>query len=449
MATTPVFQSGGLASGLDTNTMVDKLVALESAPITKNSQRQAALNIQISSIGDLVSRIKSLSSSATTLSSGVTASSVSSVPSGISAVAGTGAIPGRYSISVSTLASSAKARSGQFTSANDTVAGGNLNLTIQGVSTSIAITANSDLGSVVRQINSAGKGVAAAVVSDGSKFYVSLTNRATGKPIGSGTNGGLTIDSDATGLGLAVTQDATNATLTVDGLPIESKTNDISNAIPGITITATAYQPVASDLVVNVDAAKGTANLQGFVTSYNSIMSVLQTALRPDPKNPPVDGTTLDGSTLFGVERGLQSMLSAQVVSTGAYRTLADIGVKLKNDGTLTLDSTVLNKALANDPQSVDAIFSTASTGIAARAANLSKSFTDPIDGQLVQRTTSLNKTIKDLQASNVRLQTYVANYKVQLQRQFATMENLISNYSSIGTFLTNSAAAAAANANK
>jgi flagellar capping protein FliD len=92
----------------------------------------------------------------------------------------------------------------------------------------------------------------------------------------------------------------------------------------------------------------------------------------------------------------------------------------------------------------VDAVFSTATTGLAAQVSDLSKSFTDPVDGQLIQRRTSLTKTIKDLQTSNVRLQGYVDTYKLQLQRQFATMESLISNYNSIGTFLNNTAAAAA-----
>ncbi len=441
--TTPVFQSGGLASGLDTNSIVDKLVALESAPITKNTTRQAALNVQISSIGDLVSKLKSFSSTATTLANGVAASSITTVPAGVSAVAGTGAVPGQYTIAVTSVATAAKARSGQFSSPNDTVAGGNLSLHVQGVAATITITPNSDLGSVVRQINSAGKGVAAAVVSDGTHFYVSLTNRATGKPIGSAANGGLTVDADPTGIGMGVTQNATNAQLTVDGLPVESMSNDISTAIPGVTITAKAQQLVASDLVISADSSKGTSNLQGFVDSYNSIMTVLNNSLRPDPQSPPADGTTLDGSTVLGLEQRLHSLLSTQVVATGAYRTLADVGVKLQNDGTLTIDSTVLNKALANDPASVDAIFSTASTGIAAKVSDLSRSFTDPIDGQLVQRQQSLSKTIKDLQTSNVRLQGYVDNYKLQLQRQFATMESLISNYNSIGTFLNTSAAAA------
>ncbi|MEP6653001.1 MAG: hypothetical protein ABJA82_06555, partial [Myxococcales bacterium] len=61
----------------------------------------------------------------------------------------------------------------------------------------------------------------------------------------------------------------------------------------------------------------------------------------------------------------------------------------------------------------------------------------------------SLSKTVKDLQASSERLQKYVDTYKIQLQRQFSTMESLISKYNSIGTFLNNSASAANGSNNK
>src|SRR5450432_2839182 len=98
--TSPVFQSGGLASGLDTNSIVDKLVALETAPITKNSAKQAALTVQISSIGDLTSKLKSLAATATARSSGLAASTSAAIPHGISAVPGTGATAGRYAITV-------------------------------------------------------------------------------------------------------------------------------------------------------------------------------------------------------------------------------------------------------------------------------------------------------------------------------------------------------------
>jgi flagellar hook-associated protein 2 len=167
-------------------------------------------------------------------------------------------------------------------------------------------------------------------------------------------------------------------------------------------------------------------------------MTSLQQSLRPDPNAPPVIGSTLDGSLVLGLQRRLQGLLSSQVVASASYRTLADIGVKLQNDGTLKIDTTLLNKALAKDPAAVDAIFSTATTGMAAKVNALSTSFTDPIDGQLIQRQISLNKTIKDITVTNVKLQSHVDSFKVQLQRQFTNMEKLIGNLNTIGTFLTN-----------
>lgn len=441
-ATTSNFTVGGLASGLDTNSIVDKLVAIEALPIAKNNQRQASLNVQISSIGDLLSKIKSLSTSATSLSKGVTAYSITSTPTGVSAAVGNGASSGTYSIAVGSVASAAKARSGTFNSSNDTVPGGDLKMTVQGVAYTIPIAANSDLGSAVQQINQSAAPVRAAVISDGTHYFVSLLNRETGKPIGSGLTGGMTITSDATGLGMVVKQNATNATITIDGdLNVESTTNEISNAIPGVTLTASSIQTTPSNLVVSSDASKTSSNLQGFVDSFNSIIGILNQSLRPDPKNPPAADSQLEGSTALALEQQLQRLLSAPASTTGAYHTLADVGIKLQNDGTLTLDSATLNKALAKDPSSVDSIFSAASTGIAARASDLSKRFTDSVDGQLVQRTKSLKATIKNLQTSNDKLQNYVDAFKLQMQTSFARMESLIASYKTIGTFLsTNSA---------
>jgi len=137
------------------------------------------------------------------------------------------------------------------------------------------------------------------------------------------------------------------------------------------------------------------------------------------------------------------------VVANGTVRTLADIGVKLQNDGTLMLDSTTFNKALSADPGSVDAIFSTATTGISAQMTTVSKIFTDPFAGQLVQRTKSIQQDIKNITASTVQLQAHVDAYKARLQQSFATMESLIANYTSIGSFLTASASAASGSSSK
>ena len=447
--TSPLFTAGGLASGLDTNSIVDKLVALESQPIANNKNLQAALTVQISTLGDLSSKIKALASSAQSLASGVAQSSIVATPPGITAVAGTGALPGRYSISVNDVATTAKARSGQFASASSTVAGGTLGLHVKGVAYNIAITANSDLGSVAKQINASGAPVNAAVITDGTYYYLSFSNRDTGKPIGSAVDGGLTIDSDPTGLGLHVTQNAVNASVTIDDLPVESQSNQISTAIPGVTLNVIAKQTTPADMVISSDSSKSKSGVQGFVDAYNAIVTSLQQSLKPDPKNPPPAGSTPDGSLVLGLERRMQSLLSTQVVTSGAHRTLADIGVKIQTDGTLKIDDTTFNAAISSDSRGVDAIFSTGTTGIAALTKSLQTTFTDSIDGQLVQRQTSLQKNIKDLDATNQRLQDHVDSFKAQLQDQFARMESLISSYNSIGNFLAASSGAATSSKSK
>ncbi len=433
------FSVGGLASGLDTNSIVDKLVAIESRPITANSMRQAALTVQISAIGSLISQIKALATSASTLASGAVANSIVTTPSGITATAGSGATAGRYAITVTTVASAARARSGAFATPNDTVAGGTINLTVKGVAKTIAITANSDLGSVATQINQAGVGVTAAVVSNGTSYFVSITNRDTGKPIGSGPTGGLTIDADPTGLALAVTQNATNAVFRVDDLDVESQVNDVTTAIPGVTLSIKGVQLTASDLVIGRDSTASGNNIQGFVDSYNAIMAVLTKSLRPDPRGGANAGDKINGTIVLDLQRRMHSLLSTQVVATGTYRTLADIGVKLQNDGTLLLNKTLLTTAIATDAAAVNAVFSTSTTGLAAQTSTLSTTYTDVVSGQLIQRQSSITKSIADLKISNEKLTRSVNSFKDNLLRRFSHMESLMSKYNAVATYITNS----------
>jgi flagellar hook-associated protein 2 len=292
---------------------------------------------------------------------------------------------------------------------------------------------------VVQQINGSGAPVQAAVISDGTRYYVSLTNRETGKPIGSGADGGLSVSGDTTGLTMAVTQNATNAVLTVDGLPIESQSNQITTAIPGVTLTVKAEQPVVADLVINRDSSKTGDNLQAFVDAYNAIMKSISGPLRPSPDGGPSGGRQLDGTTAIELQQRMYKLLSTKVVETGTVRTLADLGVKLQKDGTVLLDRTVLDGVISKDSASVDAIFSTASTGLKAQTTALSTLYTDTLDGRLIHRRTSLEKTIKDLTVSNDKLSRHVESFKLDLIRRFTQMESLMANYNTIGNFLASS----------
>src|SRR4029079_5314081 len=67
MADTPFFSVGGLASGLDTSSIIEGLTKLEQRPLDTLRAQQEGFRTQISLIGQLVGKIKTLQTAAQTL----------------------------------------------------------------------------------------------------------------------------------------------------------------------------------------------------------------------------------------------------------------------------------------------------------------------------------------------------------------------------------------------
>jgi len=78
--------------------------------------------------------------------------------------------------------------------------------------------------------DAAGLAIANGLNANGSRLLLESNT--------SGTPGNLTISSDTTGLGFTQNPDqvGTNASITVDGIPIGSTSNEVSGAIPGVTL---------------------------------------------------------------------------------------------------------------------------------------------------------------------------------------------------------------------
>ncbi|HVP63122.1 MAG TPA: flagellar filament capping protein FliD [Myxococcaceae bacterium] len=437
----PTFTAGGLASGLDTNTIIDGLVKLESQPITDKQNQQTALRSQISLLGQLAASVTDLGTAAKALGSGgALAVAVSSSNSAFSAVTGPGAQQGNYSIAVQTLATAAKSRSAAFTSSDAPVTGGTLSLSVQGTSYAVTIPDGASLADVALAIRQSGAPVSATVLNNGTSSYLSVTDVNTGYPVGSTPDAALSITETSTGaqgqpLGFATIQQAANATFTIDGLSFTRTSNSVTDALPGTTLTLKGVSTAPEDLVLTNDVQGTAAALQKFITAYNNTITLVQKQL---DVSPGTDRTsTLAGdSTVRNLQASLQSLVSNVVPGLGTVRSLADLGVKTERDGTLSLDQSVLQSAVARDPGSVDSLFSTASTGLSALAQNLVTQYTDPVSGAFTNRTTALNGSIKQLDTDIANVQARVDQYKQTLVAQFTAMENVVSQLKSLGTLL-------------
>ena len=83
MADTPFFSVGGLASGLDTQSIVDGLTKLEQKPLDTLRANQAGFKTQISLIGTVVSQINALQTAAKNIAGANKDYLVFEVPAGL------------------------------------------------------------------------------------------------------------------------------------------------------------------------------------------------------------------------------------------------------------------------------------------------------------------------------------------------------------------------------
>src|SRR3954447_24983682 len=180
---------GGLASGLDTNSIIDQLMAIERQPQDKLKLRQTTIDARKSALGDIASRLKNLRLAAQDLKSPTLWLDTQTIDvndsTKVAATRTGGAGTGAYQLTISQMASSSQHWFNFPTTplaADDELTfsyGDPLAPTIK----KITLTAGSDITAAANTINSdAGSPVYASVVTlqDGTK-QLAFSSKATGE----------------------------------------------------------------------------------------------------------------------------------------------------------------------------------------------------------------------------------------------------------------------------
>ncbi len=442
MASTPSFRASGISSGLDTTSIVNELAKIEGRVVDMAKKKQTAYRSQVSAVGEIISKLSSLRTSAAGLSSsGVLGVTATGTQAGFSANPSSSAASGRYSVKVDVLAEAARMRSAGFAAASSELRGGSLDISIDGTTTNVIIDDGMTLTQAADRLNRTGLAISATVLETNGQAYLSITRRDTGFVVGQPATSALEITEVSTGnmgqpLGATTVQSAVNAKVTVDGLQFERRSNVLADVVPGTTMTLKATTTTAEDLVLATSTADTQKTLQSFVDAYNGVMKLVRS-------NTAIAELTDRDQTLGGDPsvRGLQSALQQLVISEAnpgsAVRTLADVGIKTGQDGMLSIDAARLEKAIATDAGAVNALFQKASTGMAAATTSLVDRYTSGSDSILVSRQSGINRSIRTMDGRIEDLQRRVDAYREKLVRQFTAMEKVVGGFKSIGSFLT------------
>jgi len=428
----------GLATGMDTATLVSQLVELRRAPIYRLQSQRQQFEGQISALSTLKDKLFALQKAAQAMDTANEFASLKATSSDedvLTVSAGSDAAPGSYDISVTSLARSQKSRSQGYDSTLTAMGEGTLSFTVGGEAQSLELTGYTTLADLADRINNEIMGVSATIVNDGSEsggHYLVLTGDA-------GTGSAFTVDASGLSGGTAPTftqtQAATDASLTIDGLPVTADGNHLEDVISGLSIDLEGVSATGTSVRVTVttDAEGVKGQVKAFVDAYNDLFSFLEASLGTDGK--------LEGNaTARSVANRMENLMTATHAGSGSFSMLAQIGIERQQGSrTLSFDEAAFAEALADDYASVRNLFVEfeGNVGKAALIDTAVEDLTDSIDGLFKIGTDSLTRRIDNIDSNIVRYERSIDNYRTTLERKFLAMESTVSLLQAQGNYLS------------
>lgn len=475
MSSSAPISSLGVGSGLQAESIISALMSVEQQPIDQLATEQTQMKTQLSSMGKLASLTSTMRDAAASLTSSTLwqAKSFTSADSSvISGSAGSSAEPGSYSVSVQALASGQTVTSGTFGSSSTTLSEGTLTLELGSWSGStftgksgaspVSITigpGDTSLASIRDKINGANAGVTASIINDASGARLSLRSTATGAENGFRITAAETVDDGNAGTGLSaltydpsgtatvmsLNQTAANAQATVNGIQVTSTSNTFDNVVDGLSFTVgkVSTSEVAVNVANDTDTMKKSIN--SFVSAFNALVSYIkdQTKYTP-PTSKGTQGTSspLQGdATTVGLLNQLRSVINSPSTASGSLQHLSDMGISVGGDGTLSVDATKLDTALANPSEVAKALATdgtdSPSSGFMDRFRDLGNAVLDPTSGALQLRQDAINDSIKRNQQRQDELTQRLSGYETRLRAQFSALDTQMASLNSLSAYVT------------
>lgn len=427
----------GVGSGFPVQQFVDATVNAERAPKEQQLARSANdIKVQLSAYGGLKSVLDEFKTALKKLSEdeAFQKRSASLSESGfVTAKADKNAVAGSYDLQVIKLAQAHKLGSNAV-APDKALGSGSLTLGVGNESFTVDIDkTKSSLADVAAAINNAedNKGVRATVITDddGSRLVYFADKTGTDNQISvtaSSNNDGEGVNSLSD---LGVTKEiqaAQNAEITIDGAKVTSQSNEVKNAIAGVTIDvkkvndATGDKPITK-LTIGYDKSAVEANLKGFVESFNKVVKTInqQSSYNPDTKTAgPLNGD----STARSLNSKIRQLLSEPVAgAASSMNSLTALGITTKQDGTIELDEDLLKKQITDNFEKVGLLFSS-ENGVSNKLDSLIEGFVGK-EGILTNKNESLNAQMKKLEKDADDFADYMSNFEARVYKQFSAMD--------------------------
>lgn len=442
--------AAGIGSGLDVESLISQMVTLQKSPLKALQTTATSLDTKISAYGKLKSLMSTLSDTATTLAKAETWKTTTAASSNTAvtvAVTDATALAGSSEVSVEALARGHSQASKLMT--EDAKFGGLLQLTIGGVTTDITVEPDSSMKDVVAAINAKNAGVVASVMTnaDGQQRLV-LRSKDTGTNTAFSVTavGDENLNALASTASGTVVQAAQNARIVVNGITVESATNDFKSVLPGLNITVSQVTTSVANVTVKTDTEGLKKSVQSFMDAYNALNDLLATSTKYDSESQTA-GTLQGDSTAVNMANSLRAAVSGTVNGIGGVNRLAELGIQIAKGGkmsfgTSTTDKAKLEKALSA-PASLNAVFASAGTegqsdtqGLAVRMKTLTKSMLE-FEGTFDTKNSSLTALKKSNTKAQDRVNDQATAFEARMRAQYTALDTKMASLSSLSAYMT------------
>lgn len=437
------FGIDGLASNLDTTSIINNLIAIEGNQQVLLKKKQTSASSAVSALQSLNTKVASLAAAAKTAATASSWGAVKATSSAtsVTATAATGASLSSLSFTVDAVAA---AQSSLLTVPAD-LDPAKRELTITTGATAVTITAaTSDPRDIAAAINASDAGVKATTINVGTaevpSYRLQLTGTQTGTANGFSVGYAVAGQADPVAATLSTVRAASDAKITLfpgtpAAQPVTSTSNTFTGLVPDVSIAVTAAGPDTVTVDVLRDDAALTKLASSLVSSLNVVLSEITSRTAATKSTAADGGEVVTGGLLAGdstVRMLQQDVLTAGSASVGGVSP-ADFGIVIGRDGTFTFNAETFAAKLAEDPAKVQTIVS----GVAANVQKVADKASDSVTGSLTTRIQNGESSVKDLGSRISAWDDRLARRRETLMRVYTALEVSMSKTQATSSWLS------------
>lgn len=469
-------QSLGVGSGLALDDLVQQLLTAERQPKEERlNAKEERIEAEISGLGQIKSKLSDFKDAVDELRSdnGIngrepTITNPSEDDDVLSAEASNSALRGSYEIVVEQLAAGSRITTdvGAFSSSSDPVltsGTGSLTFDVGGSkSFTVNVSAGMSLTALREKINRADDnfGVTANIIDTGTgagpRLVFSSSETGDGNDLvitndtGAAELDRLSTVGGTNNISAANIESARNAIAYIDGIEVQSSSNEFENTIQNVSFEVNEVSPkdaagdfLATKLGIGFDKEGLDKKIRDFVDNYNALIDEIGTLTRYGESELENDGALAGDSLLRGIQSGLASIVGDSV-SSSALGGLFQIGIEFDNDGKLEIGNTDfglgsgedrLEDALEDSFDEIAKLFTDPDEGIATRLYEFSKEYTS-FSGLISLRERSAKDDKNDLLDERETLELRMLNYEEILRDKYLNLDQTVAQLNQTGAAL-------------